>query len=378
MFETTKVRAPYRNLLGWRKHFNESIQVSAANQETTTGEYYQDKHPALRLDYIQACLSQGQDLNKYLAEKVDTAISGIFNDVLQYRQVAEYGKTLLQQSQLLNKTSWGGDRIVNQSRLVGFQVRLLDVTGLEILINEIGLQLSAEQNDVPIFIFHSSKLEPVAELTISTTGNGWAWKKTDQALASMESEQFFGGMFYVCYYQDDIVGQAVNYSNFNWDRGECGGCGLTYYDTWKAINGFFHIYPFYVPSGSFTPGEMFDTDLIMYDNKNSWGLNLKLTVRCNLSGFFAQNTFVFKNLLSLKVAHLILKDMKFSQETNFMQEDLKNMVIRDLEGDKETNALNISQQYDRELKSVNFNMQGINSKCLGCSGEAWKPTVGYV
>lgn len=31
-----------------------------------------------------------------------------------------------------------------------------------------------------------------------------------------------------------------------------------------------------------------------------------------------------------------------SAETNFVEENLKMMIIRDLEGDKETNALNIA------------------------------------
>lgn len=378
MFDKTKVAEAYKHIRGWRPHFNNQIQINAANQETDTGEYWGDEHPALRLDYIVSTLSQGQNLDKYLAEKVDVATTLVFNDVLTKRQVDGYGKTLLQSSQLLNKYGWTNDKIVNRSRFVGLRVRIQDVTGLQMLIDEIGLQLTVEQ-EVEIYIFHSSQVEPVKTITVTSKEMGWAWKTINQTLASAAAETFYGGVFIVGYYQDDLVGQAINYSNFNWDKGECGGCGgSSYYDVWQAIKGFYQVYPVYVPQGKYKKGKMFDLNDMFFDNKTSWGLNLKFSVTCDLTQFFISNKFVFKKLMGLKVATLVLQDMKFSQETNFVQEDLKNMVIRELEGDKETNALNIVQQYSRELKAVSFNMSGINNRCLPCEGSAWKPDISYV
>ena len=54
------------------------------------------------------------------------------------------------------------------------------------------------------------------------------------------------------------------------------------------------------------------------------------------------------------------------------------MIIRDLEGDKETNALNISQLYNRELKAVSFNISSINNRCLDCEADTFQPIIGVV
>ena len=87
---------------------------------------------------------------------------------------------------------------------------------------------------------------------------------------------------------------------------------------------------------------------------------------------------MFKNLLAYKVTAIILNDMKFSMETNHLEEKIKMMIIRDLEGDTETKMDNITTKYQKELKAVDFNISGINEKCLPCAGEAYEPNFGVI
>ena len=368
MFKSTVLIPAYKSLIGWRQHFDSSeITLSAPFLVSDSGEYYQDKSPALRLDYIKATLPTTQTLENYLNEKMESGINGIFNDIIQKRQISEFGKTLLEQSQLLNRHSWVNDKITNQGRFVGFQINVRALSGLQTVINEIGVQLDTAQT-LTLHLFHSSKEDALQTFDVTTTDSGWSWKSIEQELNSFLSEQYHGGVFVLGYSQADVAGTAINYTNFNWDKGECAGCNSNqYYNIWRSIKDYFAIYPLYWTTGNFTVGKMPNLEDAIYINDTSFGLNLKLSVRCDLTEFFKQNRFVFKNLLNLKVAHLIMNDMKFCQQTNFVEENLKMMIIRDLEGDKETNALNISQQYERELKAVVFNMEGINNKCLSCS-----------
>src|SRR5690606_36674249 len=106
----------------------------------------------------------------------------------------------------------------------------------------------------------------------------------------------------------------------------------------------FLVYPIYVPFGNYEEGKMFDMNDVIYCSNQSFGLNLKFTVQCDLTDFFIQNKFVFKNLLALKVVYKILQDMKFSQQINYIEENIKMMIIRDLEGDIDTKLLNIPTQ----------------------------------
>jgi hypothetical protein len=378
MFKSTKVVPAYKNLMGWRQYQDTSIVLPAELLLTDSGEYYQQKHPALQLDIIQSLIPSNIKLEDYLANTVTDASNEIFNDLLQYRQLNEYGKTLLEQSVLLNRHGWINDTITNQNRFVGLQIRTRSLIGLQTVINEIGLQFSGAES-FDLYLFHSSKSEPLDTFAVTTTGNGtFNWIKKDLELSAFESQEYTGGVFILGYYQDEIASNAINYTSFDWNKGVCGGCNDPHLSVWRSIQKNFHIYPIYVPAGSFEKGTMFDIQKAMFVNDQSFGLNLKLTVRCDLSDFFVQNKFVFKNLLALKVVHRILNDMKFSQQINAVEENIKMMVIRDLEGDIDTKLTNIPSQYQRELKSVAFNMSGINSKCLGCSDENFAPSYGVM
>lgn len=377
MFNSEKVVPEYINLLGWRQHHDSNeFEIDAALTTSETGEFFQQKHPALRLDLIRSMIPSNLTLDKYLSQVTEESINEIFNELIQYRQLSNYGKTLLEQSTLLNKYGWKNDLIVNQNRFVGFQIRVKAFTGLQLLINQIGTQFSGQQT-FTLYLFHTSQSEPIKEIEVTTSDkNGWKWNLTDLELSAFEAAQYHGGVFVLGYYQDDIAVQAVNYSNFNWDKGECGSCNNSYAGIWKSIRNHYQVYPIYVPQGGFTKGEMFDLEDAFYINNQSWGLNLKLSVRCDLTSFFIQNKFVFKNLLAYKVVHKVLNMMKFSQEVNYIEENIKNMIIRDLEGDIETKLTNIPSMYAKELKTVAFNIESINSKCLGCSNTSYAPKYG--
>lgn len=377
-FKGIKIAEQYKNLLGWRQHHDtDEIEIGATLTESDTGEYYQQKHPALRLDIIKAIVPDNMELDDYLTEKVRDGSIEMLNDIFQYRQVKDYGKTLLKQSQLLNKYGWLNDKIVNEGRFVGFQVRLKTASGIQAIINKIGLQFDTEES-FKLYVFHTSKKEPIQEIDVVTSGSAqWDWQNSELELASFENE-INGGAFVIGYYQDDLIGSAINNTDFNFDRGVCGGCNSNHWTEWRNITEYFTVYPLYVPKGRFTVGEMFDLNDAFYIGTQTFGLNLQLTTQCDLTQFFVDNRFAFKNLLAYKVTSLILNDMKFSQEINYIEENLKSMIIRDLEGDTETKMDNITRKYRNELKAVNFNIGGINEKCLPCEGEAYVPDYGVV
>lgn len=378
MFRAEKITPKYSNLLGWRQH-HDTNEIAITNSLTVTesGEYFQQKHPAMRLDLIKSILPDNLTLDKYLEQRTRDGSVEMLNDIFQYRQVNEYGRTLLKQSQLLNKYGWVNDKIVNESRFVGYQIRLMTGSGVQAVINKIGFQFAtAETFDV--YLFHSSKEDFIAKKSITTTGNGgWNWSDTEFVLPSFDDE-INGGAFVIGYYQDDVTGNAINNTDFNFDSGPCGGCGDVQAPIWNQIKEYFLVYPFYVPSGSYTREKMFDMDSMFYTNTVTYGMNLRMTTMCDLTQFFIDNKFAFKNLLAYRVVLLVLNDMKFSQEINYIEENLKSMIIRDLEGDTETKEQSLTKKYRDELKAVSFNISGINEKCLPCSDENTAPEYGVV
>lgn len=376
MFDAKQVVPEFESLLGWRDDVN--IDLPLAMNQSETGEFYNSKHPALKLSKIQAVIPANKVLEDYLTETVEDATTEMLNDLLQYRKLNNYGKSLLEHSVLLDKYGWKQDVIINQGRFVGMQVRLKNMSGLKAVINEIGFQFSQPEAALKIYLFHTSKEDPIDTFDVAIDGNGnWSWIKKDIELTAFKSANYHGGAFIVGYYQEDLTGNAINYTNFNWDTGVCGSCNNPHLKTWRSIRNNFHVYPLYVPAGSFTKGKMFDlSNDAIFSNSESYGLNFRFTVKCDLTEFFIQNKFMFKNLLALKVTEKILNDLKYTDEINPVEENTKMMAIRDLEGDKETNLLNIPIQYSREIKAVSFDMTGINSKCLECDPKSTGVTYG--
>lgn len=376
-FDSKKVVPELSTLLGFRPHPN--ITMASTLSQSDTGEYYDQKHSAVRVELIKTLLDPAKTLDDYLGDVVEDSTAEMLNDLIQYRKLKEYGKAILENAVLLDRYGWKQDVITNQGRFVGFQIRLKTIQGLKAVINEIGFQFSQPEPTLKMYLFHTSKSAPITSFDVAIDGNGsWTWISKNIELTAFQSTEFHGGAFVLGYYQNDLTGNAINYSNFNWDTGVCGSCNNPHLKTWRSIRNNYHIFPLYVPAGSFTVGEMFDMNKAIFTNSESFGLNLRVSVQCDLTDFFIQNKFAFKNLLGYKVANRVLNDMKFSQQINSVEENIKMMVIRDLEGDIDTKLENIPSKYHRELKSVSFDMSGINGRCLGCESQATAPQFGVI
>lgn len=378
MFRAKKVLPHYLNLLGWRQHYDSSeISLSNTLTETLSGEYYQSKHPALELNTIKALMPPNREIGEYLKTTIEDSTTEMLNDLLQYRNLNEHGKTLLERAVLLNRYGWAGAKEVNQGRFVGLQIRVRETMGLKAVIEEVGLQLSLPDN-VNLYLFHSSKVEPIATIEMGANdGKTWNWKTEQIDLLAFDVEQS-GGVYVLGYYQDHLTAQAINQKDFNFENGYCSTCNPSHGRVWKSITNLYTIVPLYAPAGNFVEGEMLDLDKVNYTINKTWGLNLKLSAQCDYTEFFITNAMMFKNLLALKVTYNVLKMMQYSNQINHVEEDILNMVIRDLEGDKETNATNIPNQYKRELKSVTFNMSGLNNLCHKSNRSGYAPRYGVI
>ncbi len=379
MFDTSKIVPAFANLLGWKQHYDiTEISIAPALQVSESGEFYQQKHPALRLDIIQALIPDNYPLDTYLRDVITESSVEMLNDLFMYRQVKEYGKTLLQETQLLNKYGFLNDRIVNQSRFVGWQIRPRTATGLKAIIKRIGLQF-AEVESFDMYLFYSGKKDPITTITVNTTGTAqWDWTDADLVLEAFSDADIQGQVFVLGYYQDDLTSNAINQTNFNWDRGACGSCNKSNYRFWQDVNKYVTIYPIYWANGNYIRDEMPDLQDAIYASDLSWGMNLQLRVECDLSNFLVENKFQLTNLLSLKVTEKVLNVMKYSQQINFIEENIKIMIIRDLEGDLETRMNNITRKYHLELKAVNWNTSNINEKCLPCTDVGYTPNYSVI
>jgi len=379
MFDSVKARTCIKKIKGWSDFHDTSLipELSAGLKESESGEYYQEAHPALRLDRIKAVLPDGMDLEGYLNKVEDSAITELLNDLSEKKTILRAGKELIDNEVIYNSEAFVNDVVMNESRFVGVRFKTNHLIGLKATINRFALQLTAAQNDLTVYLYHSNKAKAITKFEYTTTQGGqFNWIEVFQDLNADEAD-LTGGVFFLGYYQDDLTGQAVGHTKLNWTTGFCSGCdGGVNQKRFKGISAYVSMQSIYVPNPSLAVDHdfIFDTESVIEEDINNWGFNFNISVACDLTNFWCDNRKMLRNALTLKVVEKILTEIKYSDEINYVEESLKSIIIRDLEGDKETNYVNIPSRYSRALKSVNINHSAINKVCLP---EAVSSTVSY-
>lgn len=372
MFVSSEVMDCLNTLWGWRDHYdlNEIPALGAGLNASDSGEFMQDVHPALRLDIIQQSIPSNRSLVEYLETTRNASVTELLNQVVIEKGWQKYAKKTLADHVIFDSYGWSSDAIISRSRFVGFKIKPVLTTGLKISLKDIAVQFTADQVARKIYVYHSSKKAAIQEIDLVTASSTeWKWLDKQVELLSIGKE-YAGGVFFIGYYQDEVDGQAIN-SDYDWDNGPCRSCdGGKRFDIWMDISKYVDICPIYVPGPSLpTVGEMFDVrdSVEVYDT--NWGMNFKISAECDLSTFFCEHKMDLKQSLGLKMAHNILKDMKHSVQLNYIEEQIKNMIIRDLEGDTDTNFVNVADQLQKSIEAMNFDQNKRSAFCLPCQSK---------
>lgn len=357
-------------LIGWKDHYDPTEIAPLPNDltESETGEFYQEKHPAMRLDLIKSALPPNRDLGDYLRETEESAITELLNDISIGKGISKNSKDVVANDVIYNSEGWVTNTIPNESRFVGIRFRPVLNIGLKAVINRLALQFTDAQTNLDLYLYHSHRKEPLKIFHYTTTKGGqFNWEEIQWELPS-DDKELSGGSFFLGYYQDDIVGQAIKFDKLNWRTGYCNTCdGGINQERYTSIAKYVNMQSFYLPPSSIDSNrDMFDPNAIIETDKTNWGFNFNISVRCDLTNFWCDNRTSLKTALGLRVVYKILKDISYSNQLNHIEEQLKMMIIRDLEGDKETRYINIADQYNRALKAVKFDHSSISQVCLPC------------
>ena len=371
MFENSIV-AILKTVLGWRNWFDpaEIPDLGTALTSTLTGEYYQAFSGALRLDYIDATIVEGLPLATYLDEVETDAISNVLNRIVTEKQIGGYGKTIAS-NDVIYEVGSKVSNITNESRFCGVMFEVSLDTGVRATINRIGLYLTAAVTDLDLYLYHSSQSTSIATFQFtSTSANSFSWNEIRRTL-DYDNGTITGGTWYIGYYQDDLAtqtAQAVQYNAMNWLHGYCNQCGATSrkYDVqYKSIPSRLLMQGFYVPSAQVPAvGTMFDPAIVIKTNNNNYGFNFNITIGCDLTQFWKDNIRSFKNVIGMAVAMRILEDMKFSSQINNLEESIKIMIVRDLEGAVDTKNPPLNEKLATAIEAINLDMGNVGTDCL--------------
>lgn len=313
------------------------------------------------------------DTNNYLYQKtfqgVDKAIDSVFND----KKMRSITKSIFENTPLFDGVANYRDKQANQDLFVGLRFVMKTDTDLATIINKIGHQFT-EAVSFNMYLYHSSQQEPLLTIPIShTKANSSQWtEQTALTLRYISDDYDSSGEFFLGYAQSELgTSQALNKEGIDWYNGfECRSCNGRSYAYYQNYSPWVSVSAFSVPESSFTVGtDLFDPSLVAIGSSQTYGLNLVMTSRCDLTPFAEDQSYLFDEAINNATGLEILRDMASNlRGSNSLAVQVKAEAEKQVFGDTPGTVVVITQN---SLKGLSFDLSGLQSECLPCdSGDA--------
>jgi hypothetical protein len=308
-------------------------------------------------------------ISAYLRTVTRAAGINVFNAVFLKRKLNEIAKTVLSDTSLYEGTGSLTTKVVKFGRFVGYRIKP-KYRDTIIKISSIGLQLDTLNPDFKLYVYQSSSLEAtdVVELDHNVvTTFGWHDLEDGLELAFSPDHLNDNCYFYIGYYEDDLIGQAIWKQELNFTAG-CSSCNNINSWLYRQWSNFFDIQPMYVTNTFINEDRtMFEEDKQIAVANQNWGMNFKIQVHCDVSNLICRNKTAFTEAIKLQIVHDLLNNMAFSMRDNNLKSKVSEMAFYALEN-KENYETGIRSKLEKAIAGVSFDISGVSQVCLPCVG----------
>lgn len=368
------------------------VKVSTTVDETTTVQYFKaienvptNMKPGVAEGWPNYWI-ETSPFSEWLEDKTRSTIYKAIYQYLNEKQNKGTYKNLLEDRILFDVTTRISDKITNTESLVGFEVLPARAKGVTIKINKIGLHFSMP-GTYKVYIMHSSKQMPVRVLTFTKTqANTCEWFKTDGLyLPYVESEDgTVAGSWYICYLQSELPAQsqAINRS-YDWSGMTCRTCNRRDYEAYLAWSKYMEINPFRVNSNDLSVEDeslaLWDAEDMQYFTDKTWGLNLDITVGCDLTDFIVDQRWLFQDVLMKQMAVDALREFVYNPNVRTNRHSVnagRTEILYEIDGDSSSmRESGLAYELKQAFDAVKLATSGINRVCLPCCnhGLRYKP-----
>jgi hypothetical protein len=301
----------------------------------------------------------------WLNNNVKAATLELFSDLVKHRKLEHSNRSLLDSQKLFEGIGYYSDRIIPSNRFTGMEITLPRQEGITAVISRIGLQLDTPK-DITLYLYHTSVSEPLATFDISITKpSTFNWQAIEGAmLRYYNNAHDTGGSFLLGYYEADLGGAQAIHRNFNFVTGPCTTCNesdITAFNRWSK---WVKIKSFSIASSYLNEERtLFDVRKANYDPAQNWGLNLSLTVSCDLTEVFSTSKHLFADALAKKICLKFLAQIAYSTRMNAIPDKIKALAMADLDS---KGSATTAAEYLEELQALALDFSGMNTDCMPC------------
>ena len=437
MYRPAEIKTGLSHLWGWRQHHDVSeFTISDSLTQSETGQYYQEIHPLLTLTNVKS-IAPNFDLityptwdigaqyrvgdrvtdagnnyrakmdniglapetnptewerfdqfSEWLEQKTQGSILKAIRTFWDEKMSEKTTKNILESKALFNGTGRITDLIPSGTNLVGFELVPIRSQGITLKIEKIGLQMTG-QGPVTLYLMHSSRRDPVKIITLDRIRNaGMQWfDQDDLFLPYMSEDNDAGGSWYLVYRQDELGEnvQAVN-RNKDWSAKPCNTCDPSETANWSVWSRYLEVHPF--KTSQFVGGDMngdFNNDFLtqplymwdvatnLYTYTQNWGINLQISIECDITDIVLEQRRAFQNIIGLQVGIDMLREMAYNPnfnigrtQQNFSRQDIMYEIDGDSQGYKKSGLV---YNFAKAMEAVKLDTTQMSRVCFPCNNK---------
>lgn len=431
MVRANDIQEKLLHLIGWEQNYDTSdLKISDALTVSESGLYFQQIHPLLTLqnmsciapdfknitfpeynsekeyskgnavDYqgtqykaLQKAQGKQPDIeseywvetnlfSEWLESKTKASIQKAIARYCNEKTVEGTNKPLCESRTLFDGTGRLVDTVKNKKNLVGFEIVPVRAKGVTTKINKICLQFT-KAGEYTLYLMHSSMDEPIKTIKLTKVrDNSAEWFTVDDLYLPYQSEDNdAGGSWYLCYFQSELPegSQAIR-KDKDWSKEPCGSCSRRELLAWMAWSKYLEIHPFFVNEELINIEDeslhLWDVENNQYTYDNNYGLNLEVTVSCDITDFIVEQRMMFQDVIAKQVAVDMLREFAYNSNVRTNRHSINASrldILYEVDGDSSSmKKSGLSYQLDMAFKAIKLSTSGIDRVCLSCRNNGIK------
>lgn len=317
----------------------------------------------------------------WLQDLKNQAAIELISKLIEMKKLNEAGKTILESLRLYEGGGLFSDRVINKNNFACLEIQLMPNENIQTVITEIGLQMDGAVT-VPMYLYHTSISTPLSITNVDARGSlSFNWKQVKLLMQSVDYDPDLGhdagGLFYIGYYQDDLEAvQAIN-KNFSFGYAGCSSCNAYNSSAFVKWSKRVRIRSGIIDPYDIKPGRaMFDPMLIAYTPNSNWGINLAISVNCDISNFICKNSLVFADAMAKMLALKCLQKIAYTTRITAIASNVKDLAMAELNTDPKSSSF--YSEYIAALKALDIEFGGFDADCLPCANRRFQMKYGAV
>lgn len=421
-------------VVGWQQDYNPQNQIDDALTQSESGLTFQGAHPLCTLANVRAIMPDDY-LYKYPQWKNDVSyragakvkhngvvwlaladnagsepdennsdwetynslsdfvrhltINGINTAVQQFiqeKQLQQETRNLLERRTFFDGAARLAATIDPTGKIVGFEIVPVRAMGVTTKIERIGLQMVGGTGTVRLYLFHSSQVAPmrVIDLAFTNTNGGFQWFTPAEPIylpyipGTDGNGNDSGGAWFLCYNQSELPAgmRALNVSK-DWSVEPCQTCLGGSIESWRQMTKYLQVSPFgiHAPLDFAEYPEMFDIGQIGYTNTMNYGMNVEISVGCDLTDFIISQRGIFATVIQRQVAANVLRTIAMNPDVRVNRNQVnvtRDELLYELDGAPTGRASGLGYELKQAYRALSLDTRGLDRVCLQCNNHGVK------